>query len=123
MTTVPNRRSIRQQAPTWNGRIHPLAEMFPRLGADGGHHEQTTEDIGANGLVRALTLDADGTLVDGVNRLHACETLGVPPRFEVLPEGTDVADYVISVNIARRHLDAGQRLFWWPKSERFVTNR
>ena len=54
-------------------------------------------------------LDAEGTLVDGRNRRAACRLAGVEPRSTTLPDGADPVAYVLSANVARRHLSPGQR--------------
>lgn len=53
-------------------------------------------------------LDADGVLVDGRNRLRACEMAGVEPTFAQL-NGHDAAAFIKSANIDRRNLTKGQR--------------
>jgi len=50
----------------------------------------------------------DGTGLDGRNRLRACEKAGVEPHFESF-DGLDPEGFVISENVTRRHLTAGQR--------------
>jgi ParB-like nuclease domain len=42
------------------------------------------EDIATNGLVHPIVVDADGALIDGRNRLRACEIAGVEPAFQQL---------------------------------------
>lgn len=49
----------------------------------------------------------DGLLIDGRNRLKACQMAGVEPRLETY-DG-DVEALVVSANVNRRHLSAGQR--------------
>ena len=46
-------------------------------------------------------------MLDGRNRLRACEELGIAPPTETY-DGDPVA-YVVSLNIARRHLNESQR--------------
>jgi ParB-like chromosome segregation protein Spo0J len=50
-------------------------------------------------------------ILDGRNRLRACEAAGIKPRFEPLAAGLDAADYVLDKNVQRRHLDTRQRAF------------
>jgi hypothetical protein len=50
----------------------------------------------------------DGVLIDGRNRWAACQMAGVDPRFDVL-NGQDPVAYILSSNIKRRHMNAGQR--------------
>jgi hypothetical protein len=53
-------------------------------------------------------LDQDGRVLDGRNRLAACELASVEPAFETY-DGTDPDTNGLSVNIARRHLSKGQQ--------------
>ena len=46
-------------------------------------------------------------MLDGRNRLAACEAAGVAPTFTV--HAGDPVAYIVSANITRRHLNAGQR--------------
>jgi hypothetical protein len=87
-------------------QVHPVADLFPMLSE--GELADLAEDIKANGLNFPIVLDAKGeTLIDGRNRLKACELAGVKPRFERL-NGQDPRAYIISNNVKRRHLNAGQ---------------
>src|SRR5262249_46376145 len=64
-------------------------------------------DIEANGLAHPIVLDADGVLIDGRNRLRACEVAGAEPSYELF-DGPDPAAYILSSNLARRSLTKGQ---------------
>ena len=66
------------------------------------------DDIARNGLLHPIVLDADGRVLDGRNRLAACEMASVEPVFETYG-GTDPDAYAFSVNIARRFLSKGQQ--------------
>jgi hypothetical protein len=55
-------------------------------------------------------LSHDGRrLLDGRNRERACGIAEVEPRFDRLPEGVDERAYIMSLNVKRRHLNAGQQ--------------
>jgi hypothetical protein len=88
--------------------FHPAAELFPlmaepELGA-------LAEDIRAHGLRQPIVMH-QGKVLDGRNRLLACERAGVEPRF-VEWRGTDSpAAWVVSQNLHRRHLTDTQRKF------------
>lgn len=87
-------------------RPHPIAEMFPAL--EGAELDSLAADIKANGLRVPITLH-DGLVLDGRNRLRACELAGVAPRFEEWSgEGSPVS-WVVSINLHRRHLNESQR--------------
>jgi hypothetical protein len=85
--------------------IHPLAELFPSL--EGDAFDALVADIKANGLHNCITL-YDGKVLDGQNRLRACEAAGVEPLFDQY-DGDDPLGFVMSMNVARRHLSVEQR--------------
>lgn len=93
---------------TWP--THPAAELFPLL--DDARLAELAEDIAANGLREPLWLwddPDDGTvLLDGRNRLAACEKAGVKVTTRTY-EGDDPIGFVLSQNLHRRHLTTGQR--------------
>lgn len=64
-------------------------------------------DISERGLLHPVVLDTDGLVLDGRNRLAACELAEVEPEF-VTYEGEDPAGYALASNIARRNLTKGQ---------------
>lgn len=86
--------------------VHPVAALFPMLAND--ELVELANDIGERGLLQPIVLDADGRVLDGRNRLAACEMAAVEPTF-ITYEGDDPAGYALSVNIARRHMTASQR--------------
>ena len=81
--------------------------MFPAL--TGKEFEDLVEDIRKNGLREKLK-SFNGQLLDGQNRQNACEVARVKPQYEAF-KGTEreALDYVISLNLNRRHLDVGER--------------
>lgn len=85
---------------------HPVAELFPML--DDEDMQALSDDIAANGLAQAVVLDRDGQLLDGRNRLRACELAGVAARTKVY-DGDDPISFSISLNMKRRHLTTGQK--------------
>lgn len=91
--------------PFMDIRVHPAAAVFPMLSDD--ELRDLAADIKANGLLHPIVLDADGTLIDGRNRLAACNLAGVQPTYETF-EG-DPLMYIISANINRREMSAGQK--------------
>jgi hypothetical protein len=88
------------------GAVHPVAELFPMLPDD--ELAELAEDIRINGLQQPIVLDEDGTLIDGRNRWAACQMVSVEPRFVTL-NGADPVAYILSANVHRRHISAGQR--------------
>lgn len=87
-------------------KVHPMAALFPMLSAE--ELKELATDIKENGLQQAIMLDKDGLLVDGRNREAACEIAKVKPEYETL-NGIDAETYIISQNLARRHMNPGQR--------------
>lgn len=86
-------------------QLHPLCSLFPRMtGSDFG---ALIEDIKSNGLREPITLH-DGLILDGGNRYRACLHAGVEPRF-VEFFGPSLVSFVLSANLHRRHMTAGQQ--------------
>lgn len=86
--------------------VHPAARLFPLM--QGPELGLLIEDIEANGLREPIVL-YDGQILDGRNRLRACELAGIEPRFvEWDGAGSPVA-FVMSRNLHRRHLNESQR--------------
>lgn len=69
-------------------------------------------DIKAHGMrepiVRMNGDDGEWEILDGRNRLRACQAAGIKPDF-IAYEGDDPLGYVVSCNLARRHLGQSQR--------------
>jgi hypothetical protein len=86
--------------------VHPLAAIFPRMSED--ELNALAEDIKQNGLIHPIVIGPDGELVDGINRLAACDRAGVEPRFQQL-NGQDVAAFIVSANLNRRNMNEGQK--------------
>lgn len=85
---------------------HPYADRFPMLPAD--ELQRLAEDIRENGQRNPIMVSLDGLILDGRNRLAACQMLGIEPDFEVCGF-EDAAAYILSANVARRHQSTGSR--------------
>jgi ParB-like nuclease domain len=93
----------------FQGEVHPYADRWPMRTAD--EIENMAASIAANGQRLPIILTPDGVLVDGRNRLRACEVANVEPKFEVRHDLTtpmSVAEFVWDVNgDLRRHMPKG----------------
>lgn len=85
---------------------HPYADRFPMLPAD--ELQRLAEDIRENGQRNPIMVSLDGLILDGRNRLAACQMLDIEPDLEVCGF-EDVAAYILSANVARRHQSTGSR--------------
>jgi hypothetical protein len=88
-------------------KIHPAAELFPMLG------DAELQDLGADIRKRGLLFPISiygktGELLDGRNRLAACEIAEVEPSRYCYP-GDDPVGFVLAANVHRRHLTAEQK--------------
>lgn len=86
--------------------VHPLAALFPMMPDD--ELAELADDIRENGLQSPIVIDANGVLIDGRNRLAACELAEVEPTYQHL-NGHDPIAFIASANISRRNLTKGQR--------------
>jgi hypothetical protein len=92
---------VKKKPPT-----HPTADLFPML--DGDELAVLTADIKANGLRQSIVLDGEGRILDGRNRLAACERAGIKPTFTTY-NGDDTDLFILSANVNRRHMSTGAR--------------
>src|SRR5215471_5567565 len=83
---------------------HELAREVPAMPS--AELRELAKDIKANGLQVPIVL-YEGKILDGRHRYHACVTEGIEPVF-VDFEGDDPFDFVLSMNLHRRHLSAAQ---------------
>jgi hypothetical protein len=103
--------------------FHPLCAKFDLM--EGAEFEELVADIKRRGLrVPIITFREpiprpDGAvsvhemrtvIIDGRNRARACAEAGVKPQYQEFDgDADDVASFIISMNIHRRHLKAGRR--------------
>jgi ParB-like chromosome segregation protein Spo0J len=85
---------------------HPVADLFPMMSAS--EFARLKTDIETNGQREDIVVWR-GLLIDGRNRLRACEELGIEPQIAELMDETDPVQYALSHNLHRRHLTTAQR--------------
>ncbi len=86
-------------------KAHPFAELFPAM--EGEELQALADDIKANGQRAPATL-FDGKVLDGRNRIAACKLIGIEAKTREY-SGKDPLEFVLSVNLHRRHLTTSQR--------------
>ena len=89
----------------WEGVIHPAAELFPLI--EGEAFDDLVADIEAHGLRESAWLNREGVLLDGRNRIRACQRAGIKPTFREF-DGTDEVGFIVSLNLKRRQLSKSQ---------------
>lgn len=85
----------------WDAGIHPAADLFPMMDAE--TFSGLVEDVRANGLIEPIWLTPDGLLLDGRNRLAACQLVGIEPATRTF-KGDDPVRFVLGLNVHRRHM-------------------
>lgn len=85
--------------------FHPIANIFPLM--TGAEYDALVSDIAEHGQREAIWLH-DGMVLDGRNRLRACNELGLVPELREYT-GDDPQAFVVSLNLHRRHLTREQR--------------
>lgn len=86
---------------------HPASTLFPLM--DGADLAALVDDVRAHGLLEPI-VTYEGMVLDGRNRLRACELAGVEPQIvEWSPDGMSPTEWVVSMNLHRRHLTTAQR--------------
>ena len=96
-------------------KVHPSTDVFPMMTAE--ELAELGADIKANRLQEQIKFYQDGdakVVIDGRNRLEAMEQVGIDPSSDSFKEidtgnGFDLAAYIISLNIHRRHLTKTQQ--------------
>lgn len=87
-------------------KVHPAAEIFPLM--DELSYQRLKADIEANGLQEPVMLWRQ-QLVDGRNRLRACDELGIHHNPAELEDDDDPVAFVLSANLHRRQLRTSQK--------------
>ncbi len=88
--------------------FHPVANLFPLI--DGPEFDALVRDIATNGLLEPIWLNStDNTIIDGRNRYRACLAAGQVPTFRRWDGSGSLVQFVLSLNLHRRHLTSPQR--------------
>ena len=86
---------------------HSYCDLLPEMTAD--DFNALVSDIKENGLINPIVL-FENQILDGKHRYKACLELGIEPKIETFTGNKEQAlHFVISQNIARRHLLTGQK--------------
>ena len=87
--------------------FHRFCNLLPDMSGD--DFTALKDDIMQNGLINPITT-FNGQILDGKHRYKACKELNTPPAFKTFAGDEEQAlHFVISQNISRRHLSAGQK--------------
>jgi hypothetical protein len=94
-------------ATTYTYKIHPIAEIFPEMTEE--EFEALVKDIEQNGCLEPIHL-FKGKIIDGRSRYLACKKLKEEvPTKQYRGTESGLPSFVISLNLARRHLSTSQR--------------
>lgn len=85
---------------------HPAANLFPLI--TGEDFEALKADIRANGQLEPIWT-YQGQILDGRNRYRACVDLGLEPLTREWNGEGSLVQFVLSLNLHRRHLSSSQR--------------
>jgi ParB-like chromosome segregation protein Spo0J len=94
----------------FQGEVHHFADLWPMRTAD--EIEEMAASIAENGQRLPIILTRDGVLVDGRNRLRACEVANVTPIFETRDElvsDEDIEAFIWDLNGDRRDMSKGAK--------------
>jgi len=86
--------------------FHPYCLAIPEM--SDSEFQELKGDISGSGLLEPIVM-FDGKILDGRHRYKACLELGIEPWFKDYDGPDSALDYVISLNLRRRHLTESQR--------------
>lgn len=85
---------------------HPVCDLFPEMAKE--EFAALCEDIAKRGQLVPIWTH-DGRIIDGRHRWRACTLLGKAPKFQEWDGTGSLVEFVVSLNLHRRHLDTSQR--------------
>ena len=91
-------------------RFHPAASIFPLV--QGDEFQALVADLKGHGQREPITLQQDGSILDGRNRYRACVRLGIEPRFRTWNGKGSPLEFVLSLNLHRRQFARRARRGW-----------
>lgn len=86
--------------------VHPICAAFPMMTGD--EFDELLADMQKHGQREPVTYWR-GQLIDGRNRLKACEVLNIEPDTCELDACEDGVSWIVSQNLHRRHLTPSQK--------------
>jgi N6-adenosine-specific RNA methylase IME4/ParB-like chromosome segregation protein Spo0J len=86
-------------------KFHRIANIFPMMSEP--ELQELRDDVQRNGLLQPIWI-YEGQVLDGRNRYRVCQDLQLEPKTKAY-DGTAPIDFVISMNLHRRHLTASQK--------------
>lgn len=69
-------------------------------GVDDAHVRRLTKNIKQNGLIQPIVVTADGNIIDGQHRFHACRELGIPVQY-IIRDAMTMTDVVQLNNMSK----------------------
>lgn len=87
-------------------QFHPVANIFPMMSAE--EFDALKADIAKHGQREPIYV-WQGQIIDGRNRYKACEDLGVMPITRQWNGEGSLVEFVVSLNLHRRHLSQSQK--------------
>ena len=99
--------------------VHPACGLLPMMSQDA--LVELAADIAAHGQRQPIHI-YEGRLLDGRNRLQACQIAGVEPQLSQW-KGDDPVRWVLSLNFHRRHLSDPQKSVVGARAEALLMER
>jgi hypothetical protein len=92
--------------PSTTVESHEVAAIFPMMGED--EYARLVASIKANGLREPIWTYQD-KIIDGRNRYKACIEAGVEPQYREWDGIGSLVQFVVDLNLERRHLSSTQK--------------
>ncbi len=86
--------------------FHEVTNLFPVMQDE--EFKALVEDVRQNGLLEPIWT-YQGKIIDGRNRYNACKELGIEPKYREWDGNGSLVQFVVSLNLHRRHLTPSQK--------------